>query len=289
MQFCTEWTWPCWRAERVSPEPYLHRASQRSDFLLAPQSSISTNGKRTKREILKLTNFILFFSISLFNRDKETGAKTNDANANTKYTIIWQPTPLMWQGTFGKMNNVGLNCVQAWVEFKKQLKLTFSPWTREIFVLFYAWTPPNPLQPWWVIHGFPHHHLRLLGLFTLLLALRAESCCSRPIQQPHSQKAALNWILTGSTCSETTSQRPQNSDKWGSLESSWFVSVQISLRKNLLRSVFKTNLKPELGSSAAFLCILAFAAVNSPDMLQARLHRTQAAKISWPNNEEMPF
>lgn len=141
----------------------------------------------------------------------------------TKYTIIWQPTTSMWQGTFGKMNNVGLNCVQAWVGFKKQLKLTFSPWTREIFVLFYAWTPPNPLQPRWVIHGFPHHHLRLLGLFTLLLALHAESCCSRPIQQPHSQKAALNWILTGSTCSETTSQRPQNSDKWGCLESSWFV------------------------------------------------------------------
>lgn len=107
---------------------------------------------------------------------------------------------------------------KARVEFTKQPKLNFSPWTREIFVLFSAWTPANPLPPWWVIHGFPHRHLRLSGLFTRLLALHAGSCCSRPIEQHRPSQ-----ILTGSRCPwnhiwkgpiVTVHKIPTNEDVW---------------------------------------------------------------------------
>lgn len=86
----------------------------------------------------------------------------------------------------------------SWVEFKKQLTLTFSTWTREIFVLLYAWTPPNPLQPWWVIHSFPHHHLRLLGLFTLLLTLLE---ADRTSPKKSSSEPDPNWFHLPETAS----------------------------------------------------------------------------------------
>lgn len=126
------------------------------------------------------------------------------------------------------MNNWGWTAFRLGWDLKKQLMLTFSPWTREIFVLFYAWTPPNPLQLRWVIHGSPHHHLRLLGLFTLLLVLKVAAQADRTAFHPQKR------LPTGFHC-----QCPQNSDKWGSLDL-WFLSGQISPRKKPARSVFVT-------------------------------------------------